>query len=66
MYNFLFSLLLKYSMRVPSVILWIPFLFFYAVQIESDIFTMVNSLTQALIFMVIIYQLFYRVFRIRL
>jgi hypothetical protein len=66
MYNFLFSLLLKYSIRVPSVILWIPFLFFYAVQIESDIFTMVNSLTQALIFMVIIYQLFYRVFRIRL
>ena len=66
MFNFFFHLLLKIARKVPSLILWFPFLFFYAVQIESDIVTMVNSFTKAAIFAFLIYKIFPSVLKMKI
>ncbi|HEX6180961.1 MAG TPA: hypothetical protein VFZ47_06915 [Chitinophagaceae bacterium] len=58
LFNFFFHLLLSIATRVHSLILWFPFLFFYAIQIESDIVTMVNSFTKAAIFSYFMYKIF--------
>jgi hypothetical protein len=63
LFNFIFTGLLKISLKVPSVVLWFPIIFFYAVKIETDIFTMVNSLTQAIVFTWLMYKFFPKVFR---
>ena len=66
MFNFFFQYLLRLAVKTPSIILWCPFLFFYAVKIETDIFTMVNSFTKAAIFAWVIYKIFPRVFKMHL
>lgn len=66
MFNFFFHWLLSIARTVPSLILWFPFLFFYAVQIESDVVTMVNSFTKAAIFCYIMYRIFPSVFKLRI
>ncbi|HEY0678580.1 MAG TPA: hypothetical protein VGD17_09850, partial [Chitinophagaceae bacterium] len=66
LFNFFFHWLLSIARKVPSLILWFPFLFFYAVQIESDIVTMVNSFTKAAIFSFFIYKLFPAVFKMKI
>jgi hypothetical protein len=66
MFNFFFHWLLKISLKVPSLILWFPFLFFYAVQIESDTVTMVNSFTKAAIFTWAFYKIYPSVFRMKI
>lgn len=66
MFNFFFHWLLSIARTVPSLILWFPFLFFYAVQIESDVVTMVNSFTKAAIFCYIMYRIFPSVIKLRI
>lgn len=66
MFNFFFHWLLKICLSRPSLILWFPFLFFYAVQIESDVVTMLNSFTKGAIFAYLIYKLFDKVLKIKL
>ncbi len=66
LFNFFFQLLLKISVKVPSLILWFPFLFFYAVQVESDLVTMLNSFTKAGIFAFFVYKTFPTIFKFRI
>jgi len=57
-FNLILTLLLRWSEKRPSVLCWIPFLFFYAVVVETDIFTSVGSIMTSLMFMVIFIRLF--------
>lgn len=66
MFNFIFSWILKIAVGTPSLILWLPLMFFYAVKIESDVFSMVNSLFKACMFTFIMYKLYPLFFRGRL
>jgi hypothetical protein len=66
LFNYLFQLLLKIAVKTPSVILWFPFLFFYAVSIETDVLTMVNSFTKAAIFAYLMYKIFPLVFKLKI
>jgi hypothetical protein len=63
LYNFFFNWLLKLAVKLPSLILWFPFLFFYAVQIESDVVTMLNSLTKFLLITYLFYRYFPVIFK---
>jgi len=63
LYNFFFNWLLKLAIKIPSLILWFPFLFFYAVQIESDVVTMLNSLTKFLLITFLFYRYFPVIFK---
>lgn len=57
-FNLILTSLLRWSEKRPSVLCWIPFLFFYAVVVETDILTSVGSITTSLMFMVIFIRLF--------
>jgi hypothetical protein len=60
-FNFVLTKLLQWSERRPSVLCWIPFLFFYAVVVETDVLTTFSSLVTGVIFMLIFIRLFKRV-----
>jgi hypothetical protein len=62
LYNFFYAFFFKIARTVPSLVLWCPYLFFYAINIETDFFTMVNSFTKAALFTFIIYKLYPKVF----
>jgi len=65
-FNLILTMLLKWSEKRPSVLCWIPFLFFYAVVVETDILTSVGSIVTSLMFMVVFIRLFKAVTKIRL
>lgn len=66
LFNFILSWILKIAVDVPSLILWLPLMFFYAVKIETDVFSMVNSLFKACMFTYIMYKVYPLFFRGRL
>jgi hypothetical protein len=66
LFNFVFTWVLKIAVKTPSLILWLPLMFFYAVKIESDVFNMVNSLFKACMFTFIMYKAYPLFFRGRL
>jgi hypothetical protein len=63
MFNFIFAWILKIAVGTPSLILWLPLIFFYAVKIETDVFSMVNSLFKACMFTFIMYKIYPLFFR---
>jgi hypothetical protein len=65
-FNLILSLILKYAERRPTVILWVPFLFFYAVGVETDLLTTMGSLVKGLMFTWIVFWIFRSWFRIEL
>jgi hypothetical protein len=65
-FNIILTFLLKWSERRPSILCWIPFLFFYAVVVETDILTTVGSIVTSIIFMVVFIRLFKAVFKVNL
>lgn len=66
LFNFIFAWILKIAVHTPSLILWLPLMFFYAVKIETDVFSMVNSLFKACMFTFIMYKVYPLFFRGRL
>lgn len=66
LFNFIFNWILVLAAKTPSIILWIPVIFFYAVKIESDVLSMVNSMTKACIFAALVYWLYPKFFRDKL
>lgn len=69
-YGLFFSLtmagILKIAEKRPTLILWIPFLFYYAIGIETDLLTTMGSLIKGIFFTWFIYKLFDVAFRIEL
>jgi hypothetical protein len=65
-FNAMLTLLLKWSEKRPSILCWIPFLFFYAVVVETDILTTVGSIVTSMIFMIIFIRIFKLALNIKL
>lgn len=65
-FNTLLTSLLKWSEKKPTILCWIPFLFFYVVVMETDILTTVGSIVTSLIFMFLFVRIFKAVFHISL
>jgi len=57
-FNYMFARILKYSEKRPTIVLWLPFLFFYSVQMETDILSTMGALVKGLIFMWFVFQFF--------
>ena len=49
-FNYMFQRVLKFSEKKPTIILWLPFLFFYSIQMETDLLTTMGALVKGLIF----------------
>jgi len=60
-FNALLTYLLKWSERRPSILCWIPFLFFYAVVVETDVLTTFSSIVTSFFFMIVFIRVFKRI-----
>jgi hypothetical protein len=65
-FNFMVSYILKLAEKRPTIVLWIPFLFFYAIGVETDLLTTVGSLVKGVFFTWLIFRGFRIAFRIDL
>ena len=65
-FNFLFRWLLKIAVNTPSLILWFPYLFFYAISIETDVLTMINSFAKAAVFTYFVYKISRHIFKLKI
>ena len=65
-FNLVLSLVIKLAEKRPTIILWVPFLFFYAISVETDLLTTMGSLLKGLFFTWIIFRAFRIAFRIDL
>jgi hypothetical protein len=65
-FNLVLSLILKFSEKRPTIVLWVPFLFYFAIGVETDLLTTMGALIKGLIFTWIVFQLFKIAFRIDL
>ncbi|HWK05458.1 MAG TPA: hypothetical protein VNS58_17585 [Puia sp.] len=65
-FSFILTMILKLSKRRPTIILWLPFLFFSAISVETDLLTTMGALIKSVIFAWIIFRVFDSGFRIKL
>ncbi|HLA58423.1 MAG TPA: hypothetical protein VK622_06665 [Puia sp.] len=65
-FNFMMTSIVKFSEKRPTVILWLPFLFFYSISVESDLLTTMGALVKGLIFAWIVFKIFNIGFRVSL
>jgi len=65
-FNLALSWILILSEKRPTIILWLPFLFFYAIGVETDLLTTMGSLIKTAFFTWVVYRFFYIAFRIDL
>jgi hypothetical protein len=65
-FNFMLTLVVRLTEKRPTIILWIPFLFFYAIVVETDLLTTMGSLIKGIIFTWIIFRAYRIAFRIDL
>jgi len=65
-FNWVLSLILKTARKHPTLILWLPFLFIYAVGVETDLLMTMNSLIKGVFFTWLMYRGFKYFFHIDL
>ena len=65
-FNMVLTLILRFSERRPTIVLWIPFLFFYTINMETDLLTTMGALVKGLIFTWLVFKFFHIAFRIDL
>lgn len=52
--------------KYPSLIIWLPLLFYYVLTVETDILTTINSFIKSIVFVYIIYWIFRTGFKINI
>jgi hypothetical protein len=57
-FNFILSSLLRLAEKRPTIVLWLPFLFYYSIGVETDLLSTMGSLMKGLIFTWIIFKIF--------
>jgi hypothetical protein len=65
-FNLTLSIFLKKCRETPTLLLWIPFLFFSAIAVETDLLSTLGALLKSLIFCWMVFTLFKKLFRIQL
>jgi hypothetical protein len=65
-FNFFLSSILKLCEKRPTVILWLPYLFFYSISVETDLYTTMGALIKSMIFTFIIFKIYDLAFHIKL
>ncbi len=62
-FNIVLSGILRRSEKIPTLTLWLPFLFLYAISVETDLLTTMGSLIKGVFFMWIVFRFFRIAFR---
>jgi hypothetical protein len=66
LFNYLLSRILKFAEKRPTIVLWLPFLFFYSIGVETDLLSTMGFLLKGLFFMWLIFRAFRITFRMDL
>ena len=65
-FNMGLSVILKLSERRPTLVLWLPFLFFTAIAVETDLLSTMGALIKSSMFTLIVFWLFRKAWNLRL
>jgi hypothetical protein len=65
-FNLMLSTILKMAEKRPTLVLWLPFLFFSVINVETDLLSTMGALVKSLIFMWIVFRVFQSAFRMDL
>jgi hypothetical protein len=65
-FNLMLTIVLKKAEKRPTLILWIPYLFFYTIGVETDLLTTMGALVKGLIFTIFVFWVFKNRFNIEL
>jgi hypothetical protein len=65
-FNFFLSSILKMAEKRPTIMLWLPFLFFYSISVETDLYTTMGALIKSMIFTWIIFKIYEIGFHLKL
>lgn len=57
-FNWMISTFLSYSNRFPSIVLWVPFVFFHIIKAESDFSSVLNQIFKSLIMVFLVIRVF--------
>jgi hypothetical protein len=66
MLSYLLRALLRQSQRRPTLLIWAPLLLYYTLTVETDILSTLNSFIKAAVFVVIIFWIAKKVFKVSL
>jgi hypothetical protein len=64
--GYVFFLFLRYSSTAPTVILWLPMVFYQVLAVESDLFKVLNSLTKGSILVLLAFLVFRKMFKAKI
>lgn len=64
--GYLFNQCLRIALKIPTIVLWLPFLFITVVVVETDILTQLNNFVKSAFFVWFIFKFFAIVFRLKL
>jgi hypothetical protein len=59
-FNFMLYGILKFAEKRPTIVLWLPFLFYYAISVETDCLTTMGSLIKGVFYTWLVFE-FYRI-----
>jgi hypothetical protein len=65
-FNLMLAAILKMAEKRPTLVLWLPFLFFSVINVETDLLSTMGALVKSLIFMWIVFRVFQSGFRMDL
>jgi hypothetical protein len=65
-FNYILNIILKYSVANPTWIIWLPFLFLYAIGTETDMVSTFNYLVKSFIFLFLFRILIFETLKIKL
>jgi hypothetical protein len=57
-FNFMLSTILKFAEKRPTIVLWLPFLFYYAISVETDSLTTMGSLIKGVFFTWLVFKIY--------
>jgi hypothetical protein len=64
--NWSLNIARRIALKRPTVVLWIPLLFYSAFSLETDVLTFLNTLVKGVVFCYFIYAIFRYVFKWRI
>ncbi len=65
-FQWAYNVVIRLTHRFPTLILWIPLLFYYCIGVENDVLTVVNHLTKTSFFVYVLFKIYPRLSNIRL
>jgi hypothetical protein len=65
-FNLGLSLILRRAEKWPTLILWVPFLFFTAISVETDLLSTMGALVKSAIFTYVVFAFFNRILSMKL